>query len=120
MQVFDRVLGFVLHGQLTVILRVSAPREVNSWICAPRSTDRDLQRVFAKRKMLGYVSASRQANAWICASRSSDRDLESVSAMKKLMLGYVPRGQPTIILHVSFPIKSGIFKSVISCRLNVS
>ena len=34
-------------------------------------------------------------NARICAQSTTDRDLET----KKLMLGYVHRGHPTMILH---------------------
>ena len=51
--VFLRMLGYVLHRQPTVVLRVSSSREVNAWICAQRATDRDLEGVFLR--MLGYV-----------------------------------------------------------------
>ena len=58
---------------------------VNDWICTCQATDRDLQSVSVKRKV----------NARICAQSTTDRDLET----KKWMLGYVHRGQPTMILH---------------------
>ena len=42
MQVFVRVLGYVLVRQPTVILRVSSQRKkVNAWMYASRTTDRD-------------------------------------------------------------------------------
>ena len=44
-----------------MISRVSSSREVNAWICARHSTDRDLQSVF-------------NVNAWICAPPTSDHD----------------------------------------------
>ena len=66
-----RMLGYVLHKQPTVVLRVSSSREVNAWICAQRATDRDLEGVFF-------------ANAWICAQRATDRDLESVFVKRKV------------------------------------
>ena len=39
----------------------------NAWVCAPRATNRDLESVFARRKV----------NAWICACQATDRDLET-------------------------------------------
>ena len=68
------MLGYVLHGQPTVIFRVSASFSVDAWICAPLLTDRDLE----------SVSASFCVNAWICAPRLSDRDLQSVSPREKV------------------------------------
>ena len=46
---------------------MSASFCVNAWICPRRSTDRDLESVFVKRKV----------NAWICACQATDRDLET-------------------------------------------
>ena len=65
-------------SQPTMILRVSAQseRKMNAWICAPRTTDRDLQSVFPREKV----------NAWICACRTTDRDLET----KKVNLKCTP------------------------------
>ena len=54
------MLGYVLHRQPTVILRVFV---ANAWICAPQATDRDPQ--------------SLNVNAWTCARRATDRDPES-------------------------------------------
>ena len=82
-----RTLGYVLHRQPTVVLRVSSTREVNAWICAQRATDRDLQSFFvnawictfqATDRDLESVFVKRKVNAWICARHSTDRDLESV------------------------------------------
>ena len=57
--------------QPTAILRVFARSKVNAWICAPRSTDRDLQ---SRRKFC--------ADAWTLARETTDHDLESVNDMR--------------------------------------
>ena len=106
------MLGHVHGGQPTVTLRVLfTSRKVNAWICARRSTDRDLesQREFfcecldmsSTDRDLERVSASFCVNAWIYAARSTDcdpdfyvkvwtcphqatdRDLQSASAIEK-------------------------------------
>ena len=39
----------------------------NAWVCACQATNRDLESVFARRKV----------NAWICACQATERDLET-------------------------------------------
>ena len=51
------MLGYVHAIQPTVILRVSSSREVNAWICACQTTDRDLE----------IFNVVRKVNAWIRA-----------------------------------------------------
>ena len=90
--------GFVHVGQPTVLFRDSASFCVNAWICAARSTDRDLEsrRAFLWECLDMSSSGNRpwswvcqrnerkKRNAWICAPRTSNHDLPSAIFYLKL------------------------------------